>query len=138
MRKVIILSLFSVLLFAWGASAQDDSVSVVASDGYNVKGGYELFPFEWRPHKGKWLPARDHGYYRDTLICLGYVWLRKSGSGVPNDTFARNAKLLTIDNKLDSLPTGDSLGGKPCYLARVPFNFVTNIRVIHDTSVTRR
>jgi hypothetical protein len=135
MKKVMVFLIVALFGLAF---AVDDSVTTIVTDFINVKGGYELPPFQWQPHKGEWLPARDHGYYGDTLISLGYTWLRKTGSGVANDTFGRNARLLTINYKLDSLPTGDSLGGKPCRLARVPRNFGTFIYVVHDTSVTRR
>jgi hypothetical protein len=121
----------------WVFAQTNDTVSRIASDAINAKGGYDLLPFEFQFHNGHKAPGKDHIYFGDTLRCLGFQISRKASSGLPADTFGRGSMLLIINNKLDSTVV-DSVGGKPRALCRLPYNFAIDFIVMPDTGALRR
>ena len=133
MKKIF--AVLAVLFFAVSVMPQQDTTQ----QGYeytNVKGGVELPAIEIVPNKGKWQPSRKHIYKGDTVRAL-VTTTHTTASGLGKDT-VMNTIVYIVTGKCDSLPTGDSLGGKPCYQTRSLRNTVWVFGFINDTSVLKR
>jgi hypothetical protein len=130
-------ALFLMIVFglAFSGVAQQDTTQ----QGYeytNVKGGVELPAIEVQPNKGAWQKAKKHIYKGDTVKAL-VTTTHTTASGLGKDT-VMNTIIYIVTGKCDSLPTGDSLGGKPCYQTRSLRNTVWVFGFINDTSVLKR
>jgi hypothetical protein len=129
------LFLMIVFVLAFSVVAQQDTTQ----QGYeytNVKGGVELPAIEVQPNKGAWQKAKKHIYKGDTVKAL-VTTTHTTASGLGKDT-VMNTIIYIVTGKCDSLPTGDSLGGKPCYQTRSLRNTVWVFGFINDTSVLKR
>ena len=104
--RLVTLALFLALAAA-GVWAQTDTVTQpIAYDGWNSKGGQELWVGEKAPHYSSTptVEARKNGYVFDSLRVMLW-WSRKAGGGVGNDTIMR--QIIYIDTiKADTAVAG--------------------------------
>jgi hypothetical protein len=132
MRKV--MAFLIVALFGLVLAENQDTTSV--SESRNVKGGIEMPAIEVKPNNGNWQPARKHVYNKDTVFML-ITTRHSTSSGLGWDTIM-NKRVYVDSIKADSLPTGDSLGGKPCYQTKELRNVALIFGFVHDTGVAKR
>jgi hypothetical protein len=129
-----LLIIFCAIGFVFG---QADDTIVPVHDYINVKGGVERGVYQIQPNNGKWQKSKKHIYYLDTVYCT-FTIHHRSSYGLGKDTIIKYKALYIKDQKSDSLPTGDSLGGKPCSATTIMRAANGIFGEIHDTDVVKR
>ena len=132
------MKILLMVIFVVGVTfAQSSDTIVPVTDWTNAKGGTERGIYQIAPNNGAWQKSKKHIYYLDTVFCM-YPIHHRSSYSLAMDTIIDNRPLYIKTIKSDSLATGDSLGGKPCYSTTIMRAANGIFGEIHDTTVLRR